>query len=680
MPSAVGSGGLPWGVPTAANGREGSPGGASPGARQGSRWSGAPRAAGRGEHGPGEGSGAIGAGGWIGVPDPLSLAQLAGRVVVLDFCSAGVRQLPPVLDDLAEVQAPLARGGRGHRRALPQVPPREPPPLGAACGRPPRGGPSGARRPRDGHLAAVRGAGLADGPSWSTQDGNVVGAMSGEGNRPLLLQTVEDTIGREGAAAHLGSRRRGPSTSCLRGSPPAASPPGQGGLRTEPGGSRSPTPGHNRVLVVDLRCRPYAAAGWGRHASLHIVMLKGAAQPPGRAPLRPGAVHLRHRQRSAGPHRPGRHGPAPDEEPRRTGPASSGCGSAPTTLLATDLASPWDVDRRPRPFPGGGGGRSNRLWRVPAGRHGRRGSSWAPATRAWSDGPAAGRRAGPALRVTRVPNGVAFVDAESSALRILGDSGRVPTLVGNRHLRLGPPRRGPAAGPACSTPRGSPPRSTAGSFYLVDTYNSRLCGLAAQAAPHVRVDPATPDRGGLFEPGGLDVLADGRLVVADTGHNRVVVDRPGQRPASSRWSSRPPACRPCFCAGRRRGAAGRRSRVSRSRSPSPWTSTPIELDPRPRRARCGSWSTPSRAGCWTTGPGWWRHVEPTGRLRAAGRLGRRGLAGRDRDRGRPGRRRQDRAPGHGRATASSCGCDPSTLRTSARGAGTQRGPEVMVRP
>ena len=55
-------------------------------------------------------------------------------------------------------------------------------------------------------------------------------------------------------------------------------------------------------------------------------------------------------------------------------------------------------------------------------------------------------------------------------------------------------------------------------MYVADTYNSSL-RLWSGVDGELRTAPVP----GLLEPGGLDVLADGRLAVADTGHHRVVL-------------------------------------------------------------------------------------------------------------------------------------------------------------
>jgi len=56
------------------------------------------------------------------------------------------------------------------------------------------------------------------------------------------------------------------------------------------------------------------------------------------------------------------------------------------------------------------------------------------------------------------------------------------------------------------------------SIYVADTFNSTL-RLWSGVDGELRTLPV----GGLCEPSGLDVLADGRLLVADTGNHRIVI-------------------------------------------------------------------------------------------------------------------------------------------------------------
>lgn len=106
--------------------------------------------------------------------------------------------------------------------------------------------------------------------------------------------------------------------------------------------------------------------------------------------------------------------------------------------------------------------------------------------------------------VARTERGIVFVDAETGALRLLGDDQLVTTLAaeGLQHPQAVATRR-----------------DGRGPVYVADTFNS---ALAVWEDGRLRTLPVE----GLDEPGGLDVLPDGRLVVADTNNHRVVVVDP----------------------------------------------------------------------------------------------------------------------------------------------------------
>jgi hypothetical protein len=121
---------------------------------------------------------------------------------------------------------------------------------------------------------------------------------------------------------------------------------------------------------------------------------------------------------------------------------------------------------------------------------------------------------------------MAFVDAEASALRVLRDDGTVVTLVGQGLFDWGASDGGPTSA-ALQHPLGlASPAGPLDSLYIADTFNSllrRWTGTALEAnAGSLQTLPVD----GLDEPGGLDVLDDGRLVVADTNHHRIVLVDP----------------------------------------------------------------------------------------------------------------------------------------------------------
>jgi sugar lactone lactonase YvrE len=143
------------------------------------------------------------------------------------------------------------------------------------------------------------------------------------------------------------------------------------------------------------------------------------------------------------------------------------------------------------------------------------------------DGPTAGDQ--PALLaqpsgLALLPDGaVAFVDAESSSLRVLTADGRVETLVGQGLFDWGASDGGPDAS-AMQHPLGV--ATSGATSFVADTLNGairRWTGTDWQAEAG---ELTTIPTGGLEEPGGLAVLPDGRLLVADTNHHRLVTVDP----------------------------------------------------------------------------------------------------------------------------------------------------------
>jgi thiol-disulfide isomerase/thioredoxin len=110
-------------------------------------------------------------------------------------------------------------------------------------------------------------------------------------------------------------------------------------------------------------------------------------------------------------------------------------------------------------------------------------------------------------------NAIAFADSEVSALRVLRD-GKVETLVGTGLFDWG------TADGDRRTSRLQHPLGVAaledGPIAIADTFNSLLRLWADGTLRTLPLSEAVD------EPGGLDVLPDGRLVVADTNQHRVV--------------------------------------------------------------------------------------------------------------------------------------------------------------
>ncbi len=130
------------------------------------------------------------------------------------------------------------------------------------------------------------------------------------------------------------------------------------------------------------------------------------------------------------------------------------------------------------------------------------------------DGPAASAHLAQPSGLALLSDGaIAFADSEVSALRVLRD-GAVETLVGQGLFEWG------TGDGDRNTARLQHPLGVAavagGAIAVADTFNSLIRiweqGRLRTVALQESVD----------EPGGLDVLPDGRLLVADTNHHRVV--------------------------------------------------------------------------------------------------------------------------------------------------------------
>lgn len=104
--------------------------------------------------------------------------------------------------------------------------------------------------------------------------------------------------------------------------------------------------------------------------------------------------------------------------------------------------------------------------------------------------------------VARTGDGIVFVDSEPGRLRLMGPL-QVTTLVAD----------------GLAHPLAVAADGDGGHVYVADTFNSVLRAWEDGVLRTLPVE-------GLDEPGGLDVLPDGRLVVADTNNHRVVVVDP----------------------------------------------------------------------------------------------------------------------------------------------------------
>jgi DNA-binding beta-propeller fold protein YncE len=446
----------------------------------------------------------IGAGGWIGTVTSPALRDLLGKVVLLDFWTSSSINCLRLLEELRPIEARFA----AEMVLIGIHSPKFPHEHDHATVE------QATSRLRINHLvlddpdlATWRQYGVAGWPTIVVIDpeGYVVGGISGEGCGPLLLETIEGLIATHEPSGVLSrdpvtgvpwggaSVYRAPSLRTLEF--PANVAADQTGTRIAVADT-----GHDRVLLCD-------AAGRALQVFADLTAPRGLCFDGDRLVVC-----------DAGADRV------------MLLPVD---GSAPA-VLATTLASPWDVAvESDGVFMVAEAGR-HRLWRVFA--DGRppeivAGTGEADLVDgvasnadAGGEGTAAARLAQPS-GLARFDRGFVFVDSDSSALRVLTSDQRVVTLVGQGLFDWGASDGGPESS-ALQHPRGvaCPPDGSV--FYVADTFNSMLRAWSGTELDASSGTLRTLPVEGLDEPGGLDILADGRLLVADTNHHRIVIVDP----------------------------------------------------------------------------------------------------------------------------------------------------------
>ena len=138
-----------------------------------------------------------------------------------------------------------------------------------------------------------------------------------------------------------------------------------------------------------------------------------------------------------------------------------------------------------------------------------------------TDGPVAKAELAQPMGLARTPAGAVFADAGASALRLVAEDrsgGTVSTLAGGGPLECGD-ADGPPDVARLQYPLGVAADPAGGPVYVADAFNS---ALRVWDGATLRTLPVA----GLDQPGGLDLLPDGRLVVADTGNHRIIVVDP----------------------------------------------------------------------------------------------------------------------------------------------------------
>jgi DNA-binding beta-propeller fold protein YncE len=420
-----------------------------------------------------------GVGGWVNTETPLTLASLRGRIVVLDFWTFCCINCIRVLEELRPIEARF--GGElvvigVHSPKFPHEADHDA--LRRAVAR--------HRIPHpvldDPELASWEQYGIKGWPTLVVIDpeGYVVGGVSGEGAGPVIERAVTELIAEHTAK---GTLLVGPPAHTT--TPPTPEPLAYPGKVASDGEDRLAIAdtGHDRVLVTDREGRvervvePLSQPQGVAFDGAALVVCDTGADRVLTVDLRTGAE----------------------------------------VVIAEGLASPWDVTvEGPGQYVVAEAGR-HRLWRVGDG-----GIMPAAGTGSESlvDGPAADALLAQPSGVAVVGGGVAFVDAEASALRVLTEDDRVVTLVGSGLFDWGR-ADGPSHVARLQHPLGVAAHRAADVIWVADTYNSML---AVWEGKHEMLRGLPVE--GLDEPGGLDVLPDGRLVVADTNNHRVVIVDP----------------------------------------------------------------------------------------------------------------------------------------------------------
>ena len=435
-----------------------------------------------------------GAGGWIGSP-PLSLAQLRGKVVLLDFWTLACVNCQRVIEELRGIE-------RRFGDVLVTIGVHSP------------------KFPHEHEHAAVRDAvarhriehPVLDDPemttwdayavrAWPTlvlidADGRVALTVSGEGHQVELASAIEALVAE---AEGKGTLRRGPLPDDgdayadaedadhdlrIAGTGELAFP---GKVAIEDGATRAPRvaiadTGHDRVLVcrldgeveheLDGFYQPQGVRFDGVGDTATLLVCETGADRVWRVPL--------------------------DGRPRE--------------LITDALKSPWDVVVWQGHVVVAEAGR-HRLWAVD--RAGELQVVAGTGAEGLHDGPGLEAvLAQPSALAITADGDLAFLDAEASALRVVrAGTFAVETLAGAGLFAWGD-RDGDARRARLQHPLGLA-LGPSGELYVADTFND---AIRVWRGTHLWTVPVE----GFAEPGGIAALPDGRLLVADSGHHRVV--------------------------------------------------------------------------------------------------------------------------------------------------------------
>jgi len=424
-----------------------------------------------------------GAGGWIG--EPVSLAALRGRIVLLDFWTLACVNCQRVVEELRGLErrfADVLVVVGVHSPKFPHE--HEHGAVAAAVARhrlehPVLDDPE--LRLWDAY--AVR--------AWPTlvlvdADGRVALTVSGEHQAVRLAAAIEALVEEARAAGTLrpgGRPEGGAAAECAAAGRGELAFPGK--VAVDAGGHRLAIAdtGHDRVLI----CAPDGEV---------VEELDGLYQPQGVRFDRASGLLVC----ETGADRVWR----------------IALGGGERRLVTDRLRSPWDVTWWHGHVVLAEAGR-HRLWGVD--RAGDLQVLAGTGVEGLADGPGLEAMLAQPSGVTVTGDGhLAFVDAEASALRVLTMPDlMVATLVGAGLFSWGH-QDGDGAAARLQHPLGVA-TGPDGALYVADTFNGLL---RVWRGAHLWTVPVE----GLAEPGGLAVLPDGRVIVADTGRHRIVLVDP----------------------------------------------------------------------------------------------------------------------------------------------------------
>jgi thiol-disulfide isomerase/thioredoxin len=435
-----------------------------------------------------------GAGGWINTAEPLSIAALRGKIVLLDFwtfccinCLHIIEELRPLEERypndlvIVGVHSPKFPEEHDHEAVVRAV-----------------------ARHRITHPVlddpdmitwsryAVR--------AWPTlvlvdSEGIVRGTVSGEGYGPALLQAVGQLID-EGRGN--GTLREGTSPVRLAGTAAAGGVARDTGMLAFPGKIAATTDadGGVRLAIADTGHDRIVVARLDGNAATVEQSYDGLHEPQG---LYFDGARL----------------------------IATNCltgevlaidrNSGAQRVLASEISSPWDVAAWQGGIAVAEAGRHRLRFIADPDRGGEAEILAGTSAEGLQDGPAQ-------AAVLAQPSGLAvsgdalfFLDSETSSLRRLDADGVVSTLVGEGLFDWGTDD-GPGPQARLQHPLGLAAAADGG-VYIADTFNSRLRLWQDGALTTLPV-------AGLHEPGGLCLLPDGRLAVADTNHHRITLVDP----------------------------------------------------------------------------------------------------------------------------------------------------------